>query len=392
MKMKIKKKQENKNILIVISFIIIMIVLGVSDSLRGLFALIFKEHYSLSNMELSTIITVSYIGNLIFLCFGGSFLDRYQKKNVVCIVLSLWIAALAVYILTDNYYCLLLGMLIAMGASTLLNTAINLLTPTLFPLSSGLMVNLFFFTQGIGTSASQKIVGRFASNYGDWKLINMILLAMGVFGLFLMLSIRFSENKNTSEVQKQSSIKGVVRNSCFLLLVLLFGFYFIAEHGIMNWMISYCNSAFHMSMGTASGYLSIFFGGITLGRLLWAPLVQKMGTFKSIRIFGGIGTALFILGIFMGNTGIMVLSISGIAISILYPTMVLTIQSIYPKEIAATATGFIISIATIFDICFNGLFGYLIDAFGYRNSFIILPFCMAGFYLCYLNIEKRRRV
>ena len=34
-----------------------------------------------------------------------------------------------VFLLTDNYYAFLVGMFLAMGASTLLNTSITLITP-----------------------------------------------------------------------------------------------------------------------------------------------------------------------------------------------------------------------------------------------------------------------
>ena len=45
------------------------------------------------------------------------------------------------------------------------------------------------------------------------------------------------------------------------------------------------------------------------------------------------------------------------ALAILYPTMVLLIQQIYPVQTAATRTGVIISAATVADIVFNLLFG-----------------------------------
>ncbi|MFR1784826.1 MAG: hypothetical protein ACLSWY_01810 [Ruthenibacterium lactatiformans] len=62
-------------------------------------------------------------------------------------------AALAVFAFTDNYYLLLAGMFCAMGASTLLNTTLNLVTPLLFA-SSPAFCESSVFTQGIGTSGS----------------------------------------------------------------------------------------------------------------------------------------------------------------------------------------------------------------------------------------------
>lgn len=47
--------------------------------------------------------------------------------------LAVWMCAMLVFLLTDNYYALLVGMFLAMGASTLLNTSITLITPFILP-------------------------------------------------------------------------------------------------------------------------------------------------------------------------------------------------------------------------------------------------------------------
>lgn len=135
--------------------------------------------------------------------------------------------------------------------------------------------------------------------------------------------------------------------SIFWLLVLMMGFYFIGEHGIMNWMLTYCMNALQMPSHTASTYLSIFWGGMTVGRLVFAPVVQKLGVRKSLKYFGGAGTVLFVAGVLSGSKGVILLSGSGLLISILYPTMVLFFQQIYPSSVVATKTGAIISAATL---------------------------------------------
>ena len=85
------------------------------------------------------------------------------------------------------------------------------------------------------------------------------------------------------------------------------GCYFIGEHGIMNWLMSYCISAFSMEASSASASLSLFWGGMTAGRLMFAPVVQKMGAVKSMKLFGGIGTVMFCAGCILGESGVWVL-------------------------------------------------------------------------------------
>lgn len=396
---------KGKRILIpVLCFAILMLGLGSNDALRGIFAPVFQERYALSDSQLSLIVTISYVGNLLFLSLGGKLLDTFDRKKVTLAVMGIWMAALAVNLFTDSYIFILISMFLALGASTLLNTTINILTPMVCAGYAGLMVNVFFFIQGIGTSGSQLLLGRYAFSYSGWKMINLALLVIGILAVLLFLNVKLPGWKEIAEAREEKeAVKAEGRKaadsapakapaaSMFWLLAAMLGCYFIGEHGIMNWFLSYCISAFSMDSERASLCLSIFWGGMTIGRLVFAPAVQKLGTIKSIRIFGGAGTLLFGAGILLGASGIYLVGISGFAISVLYPTIILFFQELYPASVAATRTGAIISVATIADILFNLLFGFLCGSLGYRTSFLILPVCMVCFYVIYLGVAGKAR-
>lgn len=396
---------KGKRILIpVLCFAILMLGLGSNDALRGIFAPVFQERYALSDSQLSLIVTISYVGNLLFLSLGGKLLDTFDRKKVTLAVMGIWMAALAVNLFTDSYIFILISMFLALGASTLLNTTINILTPMVCAGYAGLMVNVFFFIQGIGTSGSQLLLGRYAFSYSGWKMINLALLVIGILAVLLFLNVKLPGWKEIAEAREEkeagkaedrkaadSAPAKAPAASMFWLLAAMLGCYFIGEHGIMNWFLSYCISAFSMDSERASLCLSIFWGGMTIGRLVFAPAVQKLGTIKSIRIFGGAGTLLFGAGILLGASGIYLVGISGFAISVLYPTIILFFQELYPASVAATRTGAIISVATIADILFNLLFGFLCGSLGYRTSFLILPVCMVCFYVIYLGVAGKAK-
>lgn len=384
-----------------ITFMLIMAGLGASDALRGVFAPIFCNHFALGSLGFSLIVTVGYAGNLIFLLAGSSFADRFGKKRVSAIILLLWIFSLLLYILTDNYVLLLVGMFVSMGTSTLLNTMVNIMTPLIFVSAPALMVNTLFFMQGIGTSGSQALAGRFASSFASWKVVNVILLTLGIIGFILFIFVKIQEPKNLNQPsEKGNSHAGnggyleVVKNKAFVFLFLMFGFYFIAEHGVLNWLVLYGRNQFSLSQGTASLYLSLFFGGITVGRLLFAPIVQKLGIRRSLNFFGATGSILYVASlvltaVFKIPSFLIVLAFSGLILSILYPTMVLFIRNFYDESIISTAAGTIISVATIFDISFNLLFGKAVDLYGFSKSIFILPVCMVLFYVTIFFCNKK---
>ena len=387
-----KEKKKLGLILMYLSFGIVMAGLGANDALRGVFSPIFESHFELSSVQISMIIVMSYAGNLIFLWAGTRLADRFEKKKVMIGILAIWMLALLVYVTTDNYYILLVTMLFTMGASTLMNTMINLFVPMYFA-APGLIVNTLFFVQGIGTTGSQMILGQVATGFSWWQRTNLLLFTLGLIGLILFLfagkkavvlkkePTKETAVKNASDKTDSTKQKVSMSSPILWLLVLVFGFYFIGEHGVLNWLLLYCKDQFAMDSGQASIYLSMFSGTMMVGRLVMAPLVQKWGPSRSIQIFGGIGTVLYAAGIFCGKPTLALVGISGLFISILYPTLLLFVQQYYPSSIASTATGTVISIATVFDIAFNLLFGKIIDQMGYHLGFMILPISMIIFYL-----------
>lgn len=372
------QKKYIKTYNVFIAFSICMLILGISDSLRGIFSQVFQATYELTTTQLSLIVTISYVGNLIFLLCGGNLLDRYNKKYIFLGTLSIWMLGAAIFIKGDDYLLLIIGMFICTGASTLLNTTINIIVPAVFTNTSGLIVNLLFFIQGIGTSGAQNILGRFAGHITYWKLVNFSLLGISFIA---MMSMFYTRIPKIEEKKQHISYKQIIRNPAFVFLILIFGFYFIAEHGILNWFMLYGVHTMNLEYDQTATLLSIFFGGITLGRLIFAPLVQKVGVQKSIKLFGILGGGLYIIGIAGGHVTLGVLSSSGFFLSILYPTLVLMIQSYYEKHCIASATGMIMSIATCFDIFFNLMFGKVVDLLGMKQAFYILQISM----LCFLG-------
>ncbi|MCD7997695.1 MAG: MFS transporter [Clostridiales bacterium] len=370
-----------------IGFAVLMVGLGISDSLRGIFSTILQEHFQLDARGLSNIIMASYAGNLCFLLLGGRLMDRFDRKKAFLGILAVWMAALLLFLLTDSFWVLLAGMFLAMGASTLLNTTINLMTPLLFLTSPGFVVNFLFFTQGIGTSGGQSLIGNAAEGFGSWKLVNGILLAVGAAAFLIIMRLEIPDAGGKKA--KKASMAGLMKNSTVWIMILAFGLYFIAEHGILNWFVVYGTEALGMERGAASNYLALFYGGITVGRLVFAPFIDRLGPFRSIAVFGAAGAVLYAAGILSGQA-VWLMSVSGLFFSIVYPTLVMSIGKLNPPEVVSTVSGFIISAASLFDIGFNYVFGNLAGAVGYGASFLIMPASMVLFVILYFICFRKK--
>lgn len=383
-------KQTNR--LTFAAFVVLMVGLGSSDSLRGIFSTIFQQHFSLSTTQLGLIVTVSYIGNLVFLLVGGNLSARFAKKRVLQVLMLIWMTALALFALTDSYPVLLVAMALVMGSSTLLNTTMNLITPLLFTAAPGFFVNFLFFTQGIGTSGSQFFLGSMADGFPFWQYTNLGLLVLGAaaFGMLLFCPVP-EEPAVAPGALPQAEGRLTDRLGVVVPFVLVFGFYFITEHGVMNWLVAYGTTGLEMTQAAASRYLSVFYGGVMLGRLVLSPLVDKLGVIRSMQLFGVISGVLYVAGSLGGAALMPLWAASGFFLSILYPTLVMSIRLYFPAQQVSGAAGTIISIASLADILFNVGFGRLVDLAGYRLSICVLPVSMVLFLITFLLFTRKCR-
>lgn len=383
-------KQTNR--LTFAAFVVLMVGLGSSDSLRGIFSTIFQQHFALSTTQLGLIVTVSYIGNLVFLLVGGNLSARFAKKRVLQVLMLIWMAALALFALTDSYPVLLVAMALVMGSSTLLNTTMNLITPLLFTAAPGFFVNFLFFTQGIGTSGSQFFLGSMADGFPFWQYTNLGLLVLGAAAFGMLLFCQVPEEPAVAPgALPRAEGRLTDRLGVVVPFVLVFGFYFIAEHGVMNWLVAYGTTGLEMTQAAASRYLSVFYGGVMLGRLVLSPLVDKLGVIRSMQLFGVISGVLYVAGSLGGAALMPLWAASGFFLSILYPTLVMSIRLYFPAQQVSGAAGTIISIASLADILFNVGFGRLVDLAGYRLSICVLPVSMVLFLITFLLFTRRCR-
>ena len=477
----VKSKFESRTIAYYLILGLLMLGLGSSDALRGVFAPVFREHFALNTSQLSLIITVSYIGNFVFMLLGGRLSDHFGLRRAFCGSLCCWIGAEALYLLTDHYPALLVGVFFAMGTSTLLNMLMNVMSPRLFTVP-GAAINILFFIQAIGTTLTQGGIGRLATSFFAWKLVSLGLLLIGVIALLAFarlssgdaglsydrriregavgeisrevgeeaageISRKVSEEtageisreageetageisrkvsgetagnihkKDRAETgegipqkaagraserkkppypeEKEAPYIMILHRPAFWLFILIFGTYFIGEHGVMNWMNIYCRDGLGMSARDAALIPSLFYGGMMLGRLLFAPVIAKLKIRKALLIFLGSGTGVYILSFVLGQRAFFLLFAAGLGLSVIYPTMTLCIQIYFHRELTTTATGAIMSAGTLFDIAFNAIFGLVIARVGYGMGMMILPLAMClslGTYLALLRWGEQVR-
>lgn len=380
-----------KNKALYIICALLMVILGLSDALRGIFTPLFTDVFGFSMAQVGIIVSASYLGNLVCLLFGGVILDKIgRKKAMAFFVLALAISEL-VLLGGRVYFLLVLGFFLTLGISTLLNTTMNLLSDSFSATKSLMLLNALFFLQGIGTSGSQFILSRFSSSVMVW---NGVLIAMAVLLIPLCIAITRINTEGKAEVKKSeeaSSENNVKKLQLFpiAMITISLGFYLIAEHGLTNYLIKYGTDYLKLTAAAAGLGLSLYSAGIMVGRLVLGQFVDRIGAKRMMLI---LLVAAFAVTAVVFTTGILqILFLTGLSVSLVYPTTVAMVRKYAPASLGARATTVAVSAASILDVIFNAVFGKAIDTFGYGSSMPVLlaALAIAAVLMALCDIKKK---
>ena len=349
---------------------LLMILLGTSDALRGIFSPLFLKEFGLSMSQISIIVSASYLGNLVCLLFGGVILDKVGSKKAMVGFIILLICSELLLLLGAKYAFLLLGFFFSLGLSTLLNTTMIFLSREFSAKNPLFYLNVLFFLQGIGTSLSQLVLTRFSSSLAVWNGVIGTLAVLLIPVGFILLTSKFSSEKQEENKSNEGS-KAKVNKGAIALLALSLAFYLIAEHGVTNYIVLYGTEFLKMDAGKVGLMLSLFSFGILSGRLILATVSDKLGGAKMVFIC--LLSALICYSIVFAFNALPLLFLCGFAVSIVYPTLTDLSKSYVPSSMSARATTIVVSLASILDIGFNFVFGSVIESIGYAKSMAILP-------------------
>ena len=364
-----------KNRLLFISCSFLMLLLGVSDALRGIFTPLFLSTFGFSTGQVGLIVSASYLGNLICLLSGGIILDKIGIRRSFILFISIMAFSEISLIFGYKFPLLVIGFFISLGVSTLLNTTINLTSDNFSNDKPITYLNMLFFLQGIGTSGSQFILSQYSSSWRAWNmtLISIALLLIPV--MVLIGQCRDIERKSVypaGDFGENDGKKPCMKKLVFITLAL--AFYLIAEHGVTNYFLIYGTQYLALSPSRVGNALASFSIGIMLGRLVFGLAMTRIGERRMLLL------SLFFCSIFYIAVYVFAISsllfFSGLACAIVYPTVTASVRSFVPSFMGARATTMVIAAASTFDVVFNFVFGYTISFLGYRISMYFLPFCM----------------
>ncbi len=215
----------------------------------------------------------------------------------------------------------------------------------------GRYLNLLAVFHGIGSLIVPLYAAQLFQNSFSWRQIYRFSLALAVLLTLYFVVVKYPVQK---EGRNPGFDLGELRRTGFNRqmgwLYLLLAVYVATELGIAAWMVEFLQQTKAFSVRRSSLYLSLFFGGIMLGRLLGSFVVERIGYLR-VMLFAIMAAMLcLITGIFGPPELAIFLPVSGVFFSIIFPTTTAAASKLHQEN-----TGTILGLL----FAFGGLGGAL---------------------------------
>lgn len=271
--------------LLLIVIYIAFIGLGLPDSLLGTAwpAMYVDLKLPVSFEAIANAVVV--IGTIISSLNAARLIKKLGTLKIVIISTLLTACAIFGYAMVPNFYCLLLlGIPMGIGAGAI-DTALNNYLAIHYKASHMNWLHCFW---GIGAMSGPIVMSVFMKGGMGWRYGYFAIgAAQAVVVIILLISIPiWKAQKDTSAEEESAVMKffDLLKVKGVKLAMLTFLCYCATEYTIVCWGSTYLVNYRAVSAATAASWISMYYLGITAGRMLCGFIAIKFNNRKLIRV------------------------------------------------------------------------------------------------------------
>jgi FHS family glucose/mannose:H+ symporter-like MFS transporter len=267
----------------------------------------------------------------------------------------------------------------------------NLLIVDLHPQDKGRYLNLLSFFHGVGSMLAPLYAGRLLAAEISWRRIYqsglILVILLGVYFILVKYPQTGSSGNNKLDLKKAGKSAFTPEMVIFYVLMAM---YVAAEIGIGSWLVEFLQKAKGQSVLRSSFFLSLFFGGMTVGRFVGSFFVERIGYLR-IMLYVSISSVVCLaLGTFAPPALAFFLPLTGLFFSIMFPTITAAVSDLHTENMG-TILGLLFTFAGVGGMLGPWIMGFLSDWGGIGMGFgMILVFCIAMCAALLLLMRRRQ--
>lgn len=237
---------------------------------------------------------------------------------------------------------------------------------------------------GLGVTLSPMIMSAFLGGDGTWRNGYRVVAFLQFVIALIILFFRKKWNiqpKKTAETEKaqkdlpKKNFFDLMKQKGMLTSILSLGLYCAGEFTIGTWGATYAVNVIAVSPEEAAKWISLYFGGIMLSRIVAGFLSEKLS--DNTLVVAGMATAaigMIVLLLPIGKTALLGLFLIGMGYGPVFPSVLHSVPSRFGTDYSADVTGYHMSGAYAIGFAVQLAYGYIASA----TTFAITPFVLFG--------------
>lgn len=376
---------------ILVVIYIVFISLGLPDSLFGVTWPVVHKDFMIpeSFASLYSIIIGVCAGGVSFV--AGPLLRKFGTPKVTYFSTLLTVIGLIGISISPNIVVMMIFTVIMGYGSGAIDTGLNNYISLNYKARHMNWLHCFW---GVGVTLSPLIMSSFLSGNGEWRIgyrvIALIQFSISVLVLiFLKRWIKADKKISTTADEKSDNGKkdiiSILKKKGVITSILSQGSYCSMEFLIGTWGASFLINSHGYLPDTAARWISLYYCGIMIGRLISGFISIKASDNALIRC-----------GIAVASIGIIILLLPhdlfspfgllliGVGFGPIFPSILHSIPERFGKEYSADLTGFHMGGAYAIGFFIQLVFGYVATA----TTFNITPFVLFSLIICLILLNE----
>ena len=358
---------------------IVFISLGLPDSLFGVSWPVLHLDFGVpeSFAAIYSIITGVCTGGVSFV--AGRLIRRFGTGKVTYFSTLLTVLGLIGISFSPNLIVMMFFAIVLGYGSGAIDTGLNSYVSLHYEARHMNWLHCFW---GLGVTISPIIMSGFLGGDGsNWRSgYRVVALLQFSISMLVLLTLKkwtpetaASENTENGRQVPEKTFGQLVRMKGVGTSILSLGFYCSGEYLLGTWGATYAVNVFGLSPDVAAKWVSLYFGGIMLGRIVAGFVSMKADDNTMIR--GGMAIAavgMIILALPLGSLSLAGLLLIGFGFGPVFPSVIHSVPSRFGTDYAADITGYHMGGATVVGFSVQLAFGFLASA----TTFTITPFVL----------------
>ena len=380
---------------ILVIIYVVFISLGLPDSLFGAaWPVVHKDlEIQESFASLYGIITGACVGGVSFI--AGKVIRKFGTPLVTFVSTLLTVLGLLIMSVSPNIVVMMLGAVVLGYGAGVIDTALNNFVSLHYEAQHMNWLHAFW---GVGVTISPLILSMFLSGEtGSWRNgYRVIALIQFSIAIIIALSLKkwrkVKENNDEQETSNENKksfieilkIKGVITS------LLSQGLYCSMEFLIGTWGATFLVHIHTLQPDEAAKWISLYFCGITVGRIISGFISMKASDNTMIRL--GIVTSfagIVLLALPLGKISLLGLLLIGVGFGPIFPSILHSVPDRFGIEYSADITGFHMGGAYGIGFGIQLIFGFVATATTFNiTCFVLLALCIGLFLANEITIKK----